>query len=356
MVTRKDIAERAQVSVSVVSRALNNSGYVNAKKREQILQIAEELGYHPNPVAMSLMTQRTKQILFYCKDMRNAFNIEVYRGMLAAAGQQDYMVVVNGTLDFRKVKGIMADGLILPNETIAGLYLEATGKNYHLPVVAATYGDSISFSRSMPVIECNMWDGMNKMLDYLWEKGHRRIALVTPYPMDSTSARSLAWCSFMKERGGSHWKDYFFEVNKENLKQDIRSYGLMEEIQWGAPLIEETYFEKGELTAELFKERQSKATAAVCFNDEMALGFCKRMRKLGYRIPQDVSVAGIDGAYARKYADQKLTSLAVNPERQGQKCVEVLLDMIQGKKIRYVSKIPMKILEGETVRDLYERR
>ena len=161
MVTRKDIAERAQVSVSVVSRALNNSGYVNAKKREQILQIAEELGYHPNPVAMSLMTQRTKQILFYCKDMRNAFNIEVYRGMLAAAGQQDYMVVVNGTLDFRKVKGIMADGLILPNETIAGLYLEATGKNYHLPVVAATYGDSISFSRSMPVIECNMWDGMN---------------------------------------------------------------------------------------------------------------------------------------------------------------------------------------------------
>ena len=87
----------------------------------------------------------------------------------------------------------------------------------------------------------------------------------------------------------------------------------MEEIQWGAPLIEETYFEKGELAAELFKERQSKATAAVCFNDEMALGFCKRMRKLGYRIPQDVSVVGIDGAYARKYTDQKLTSLAVNP-------------------------------------------
>ena len=44
MVTRKDIAERAQVSVSVVSRALNNSGYVDAEKREQILKIADELG------------------------------------------------------------------------------------------------------------------------------------------------------------------------------------------------------------------------------------------------------------------------------------------------------------------------
>ena len=76
MVTRKDIAEQAGVSVSVVSRALNNSGYVESEKKARILQIAEELGYSPNPVAMSLASRRTKQILFYCKDLRNAFNIE----------------------------------------------------------------------------------------------------------------------------------------------------------------------------------------------------------------------------------------------------------------------------------------
>ena len=357
MVTRKDIAERAQVSVSVVSRALNNSGYVDAEKREQILKIADELGYHPSPVAMSLMTQRTKQILFYCKDMRNAFNIEVYRGMLAAAEQQGYMVVVNGNLDFRRVKGIMADGLILPNDTVAEVYLNTSGKNYHLPVVAATYGDLVSFSRSMPTIKCDMWEGMDKVLNYLWERGHRRIALVTPYIMEGTSARNLSWINFMKERmGENNWKDYFFGINSKSLGRDLSAYGFSEEMQWGNPLVEENFFEKGELAAEIFKERNSKATAVACFNDEMALGFCKRMRKLGYEIPKDVSVVGIDGAYARKYADQKLTSLAVNPEKQGRKCVEVLLNLIHGKKIHYVTKIPMKILEGETVRDLYERR
>lgn len=66
-VTRRDIAQKAGVSVSVVSRALNNSGYVDKEKKKRIIRIAEELGYHPNPVAVSLMKQRTKQLLFYCR-------------------------------------------------------------------------------------------------------------------------------------------------------------------------------------------------------------------------------------------------------------------------------------------------
>ena len=90
MITRKDIAERAGVSISVVSRALNNSGYVDAEKKRKILQIAKELDYHPNPVAMSLTSQRTKQILFYCRELENAFNIEMYEGMLEAANKRDY--------------------------------------------------------------------------------------------------------------------------------------------------------------------------------------------------------------------------------------------------------------------------
>jgi DNA-binding LacI/PurR family transcriptional regulator len=63
MVTRKDIANKVGVSVSVVSRALNNSGYVKQEKRKEILHIAEEMGYHPNPVAMSLQ-QKTDQADF----------------------------------------------------------------------------------------------------------------------------------------------------------------------------------------------------------------------------------------------------------------------------------------------------
>ena len=123
MVTRKDIAQKAGVSVSVVSRALNNSGYVDTEKKKKIVEVAEELGYHPNPVAMSLARQKTRQIMFYCRELENAFNIELYEGMIEAANKQNYVVVLHGKLDFESVKGMMIDGLILPSDFITDVYL-----------------------------------------------------------------------------------------------------------------------------------------------------------------------------------------------------------------------------------------
>ena len=64
-ITRKDIAEMAGVSVSVVSRALNNSGYVEQGKKQKILSLAKQYGYTPHPVAMTLQQVRSRQILFF---------------------------------------------------------------------------------------------------------------------------------------------------------------------------------------------------------------------------------------------------------------------------------------------------
>lgn len=338
--------------MSVVSRALNNSGYVEEKKRERILRIAKELGYHPNPVAMSLMSQRTKQILFYCKELKNAFNIELYEGMLEAAKKQDYMMVINGSVDFRNVRNIMADGIVLPNEAIAELYLDGVGKNYYLPVVVASYGRQVTFSRAIPRVDCDMWRGTEIMLQYLWDRGHQKIAMITSYDLDSDEARILVWKDFMKYELGDQMERYYFGINSKSLSMDRRVMDFPEEKGRGDIKIPENYFEKGELGAEIFHERQTDATAVLCFNDEMAMGFCKRLRKLGYRIPEDLSIASFDGVYCRRYSDKNLTTLAMNPRKQGSTCVEVLLDMINGRKFKYVSEIRPKLLEGDTVRDI----
>lgn len=356
MVTRKDIARKANVSVSVVSRALNNSGYVEAEKKQRILQIAEEMGYHPNPVAMSLASQRTKQILFYCKDLRNAFNIELYEGMMEAAQKQGYMVVVNGSLEFDQIRSMMVDGVIFPNESIAGVYIDDVGKNYYLPAVSASFENVNAkgkFSKSMPCINCDLWEGSERLFQYLWLRGHRRIALVTPYHMESqTDVRIVAWKSFTRYDLGERQKEYYIGINGEELPDEPRLQNFPEEQHIGDIRIADSFFEKGELAAEIFHERHLDATAVVCFNDETALGFMKGIKKLGYRIPEDVSVTGFDGVYARRYSQQTLTTLSMFPHKQGYKCVEVLLDMIQGKKVKYVTHIPVKILEGETVKDL----
>ncbi len=352
MVTRKDIAQKAGVSVSVVSRALNNSGYVDAEKKKKILKIAQELGFYPNPVAMSLMSRHTKQVLFYCRGMKDAFNIEMYEGMLDAADRRGYLVYVCGKLDFNSIRNTMVDGLILPNEDAAQQYLKDIGKNYYLPVVAASRGELYSFAKSIPVVECNLWEGTRTALQYLWDRGHCKIAMVSPYNINFRDARIIAWLEFMKSELGGQMKQYFFGIDKEGLAGDKRILKFPEEKYEESSCIQDSCFEKGMLAAQIFAERKSDATAVIGFNDEIILGFYKGLTQLGYQIPKDVSLVGINGVHSRKYADLSITSLGLNPRMMGEKCVELLIDIINGKKAKYVTHVPVNILEGESVRDL----
>ena len=138
-VTRKDIAELCEVSISVVSRALNNSGYVEESKRKKIIATAERLGYVPQPVAMSLQERRTKQLLYYCKDLNNEYYLDMYRGMCQAANERGYLVTVSGVMKFERIKDTMVDGIIMPNEDTTSYYMKKGGKNYYLPVVSASF-------------------------------------------------------------------------------------------------------------------------------------------------------------------------------------------------------------------------
>ena len=353
IITRKDIAEKAGVSVSVVSRALNNSGYVEAEKKKKILQIAEELGYSPNPVAMSLASRRTKQILFYCKDLKNAFNIETYEGMMEAAAKRNYMVMINGDIDFSQIKDLMVDGLIFPNEALTGSYLNSVGKNNYLPVVSMGFGNSVrgEFQKSVPVVESDLWKGTEELYQYLWIRNHRKIAMITPYPWGNDDSRIIRWKQCLKYELGERMREYYLGVCLAEFPDDSRVKSFPEEKRL-SEFVAENYFEKGEVAAEIYVEKHLDATAVMVFNDEMAMGFIKRITKLGYRIPEDLSVVSFDNVYCNRYSSRNLTTLALYPKKMGSKSVDVLLDMINGERTKYITHIPTKIIEGDTVRSL----
>lgn len=354
MVTRRDIAQRAGVSVSVVSRALNNSGYVEAEKRSRILTIAEELGYRPNPIAMSLMSSRTRQILFLCKDLKNAFNIELYGGMLEAARERDYLVILSGDIGFARLRKLMVDGIIFPNEATALDYLQTEGKNYFLPAVTAAYGAGATFPRAIPRVDCDLWEAMSHMLRYLRGRGHRRIALICPYDLKNPDARIRVWKDYSVREQKKDMERYFIGICRQCMPGDERVLQFEEE--QGSPdslqFIPEHFFEKGMLAADVFAERGLNATVVCCFNDEMALGFCKRIQQLRYRIPEDISVAGVDGTFCQRYISKRLTTIALNAGLQGRRCIEVLLQVIAGERFRYCTSIPTTLVGGDTVRDM----
>ncbi|MDR2070507.1 MAG: LacI family DNA-binding transcriptional regulator [Treponema sp.] len=78
MANRKDVAKRANVSITVVSRVMSKRGYVSKEKREAVLRAAEELNYRPSPVARSLQNGRTRQIFFYRGNLRaSAYKIVI---------------------------------------------------------------------------------------------------------------------------------------------------------------------------------------------------------------------------------------------------------------------------------------
>ena len=154
-ITRKDIAERLGVSVSVVSRALNNSGYVKKEIRESILSLAEQLHYIPNPIAMTLQQRKTRQIMFVCKDLHNSFNIDLYYGMLSIAEKRGYMVFLNGKLDFQLFRETLIDGIILANNMAAYEYDRQCGKTI---TCLRSARDSATITRCQK--QCLSWSGI----------------------------------------------------------------------------------------------------------------------------------------------------------------------------------------------------
>lgn len=351
-VTRKDIAELAGVSVSVVSRALNNSGYVKKEVKEQIIQIAEELHYIPNPVAMSLQKRRTRQILFYCKDLHNAFNIDLYNGMLREAKRRNYMVLLNGNLNFHRIRETMIDGIILQNESWAVEFDQICGKNYYLPAVIAGFGCRYHLEHSIPVVEWDLYQGMTMAIKYLWKKGHRQIAYATPYRFDSSDTRTVSWIHTMGLYARNQVADHYLEIGYcdplfEDRKSDFRSEKEAANVEF-----EDAFFRDGLIAAKQLLEKKLDVTAIICFNDELAYGMMQELQRNGYRIPDDFSIISFDGSYRRRYVYPELTCISNRPEYHGELLARTLIDSIEDKPYHYVTRIPSVLMEGGTVRDL----
>lgn len=338
MVTRKDVADRAHVSVTAVSRVLNNSGYVAKEKKEAVLKAAEDLGYRPNLIAMSLRRQRTGQILFYCRDLGNFFNIELYSGMMEYARRVGYMIVMSGTFDFEQINTMMIDGVILPNQEIANRYEKLGKQRSGLPVVAASYGVALVSQRDIPYIDCDVYVAMENALDYLNRKGHERIAFATPYTI------------FDPVGGGRHIA--YLNRMRPIFGKDLEKYILDGYFKGGDAFQQEDFFTEGKHAASDFIRRGLDATAIVCFNDNLALGMLKQFQDMGVCVPEAVSIVGIDGTNIRRYVTPALTSVDLSTSRQGAECVRVLLDMIEGGHVRSVTSVPIGLIEGESVRDL----
>ena len=337
MITRKDVAEKANVSVTIVSRVLNNSGYVAKEKREAVIRAAKELNYQPNPVAVSLKKNRTRQILFYVSDLSNYFYMELYQGMMAYALTKDYLIVMSGELNPSQIGRIMIDGMILPNEFYS---TDAFTQAFHVPVVVASHGKQTN--PKFTNVDADTAVAMAKAIDYLRSKGHTRIAYAAKFRTDYSDARHQAFCKLMSPFYDGHVMSYVMGRKEEELETGVINY-----------------FESGRHAARFFIDQKVDATAIISFNDDVAIGLMSEFYRHGIYVPDDVSVIGIDGQLEGMYSSPPLTSVSLNPYEQGRKCAEILIQQIEMKRSQQpydhkpqTFEVSIELIERSSVKDI----
>ncbi len=304
IVTRKNVAERANVSVTVVSRVTNNNGYVADDKRKRVEKVIEELGYSANLIARGLKTNETKQILFYAPELSNPFYVELYQGMEDYAEKHGYTIVVSSHYDDDMIYQRKMDGMIL---SAISKKQQAEFLKLKVPVVVTNYsGETLE----IPSVGIDMMGGARKAVGYLCESNHKRIGFITNISTHQEQ-RYLGYLQGLKER---------------NIQPDP-NWVLFENSRG-------TAFDQGFNAAHRLLELKLDVTAIFVFNDAMAIGVIAALAERGIRVPEDLSIIGFDDILQAQYTCPPLTTIHIPKYEQGEESARMLIRKIKGKEVR----------------------
>lgn len=241
---------------------------------------------------------------------------------------------------------MMTDGIVIQNEHFAERFVRYCGRNYNIPAVTISYGDLPSLDKSIPSVEWDLLSGMEYGISYLRKRGHRHIAYASPYSIDHDDGRTKAWKLCMEPMLGENLLQYFFQATAEYVGGDP---GDAEDL---ADVLEEDYYARGKTAADEFLARHCNASAVICFNDDFAIGFVSQLQRAGKSVPEDVSVLSFDGTMRREMTSPVLTSITAGPRNIGSSLANLLMDRIEGKRIKYRTRQRSYVAEGESVRVL----
>lgn len=299
-----DVARRSRVSVATVSRAFNAPGIVSESVRERVLKAARDLGYTPNAAAKALRLQRTHIVGAIVPTLNYAIfasMLNAFQERLARAGHMLFLATTgfdNRTL-FEPARQLIergAEALLIVGR-IDDPALTAYLLKQRIPVVT-TY--SYLAGHPIPSIGFDNYAASRELIGYLLGLGHRHLAMVTAHTEgnDRQEARVEAFRDALAEAG-------------HRLKPIIieRTHAIVE----GASALRE------------IRDRHPEVTAIVCNSDVLAIGALAEAKRLGLRVPGDLSVTGHDDQEAAALTVPPLTTIAVPAEAMGVRAAEAIL-------------------------------
>ncbi len=310
-VTIKDVALRADVSVSTVSLVVGGSTRVAAKTRRKVLAAIDELEYVPNEYAASLRKSKRDVFAAVIPDLNNPYYIGIVRGLRERCTKHGIVLHISETLhdfevekaELRFLRGVQTSGYAFVG-TVLDDELIATLTHCKIVSVDKVYG----FADQYPQVLINNRHCTYQATAYLISKGCSNIWYITP------PART-----------------YGLEERLDGYRSALKDAGLDGEghvcVSYDGQM---NMMEAGYIQANLILSK-AKPDALLAASDLYAIGAMRAVRDKGLRIPEDVSVIGFDNTDYGRYYQPSLTSFSLPLVRMGEMAFEFLNGDLDGK-------------------------
>lgn len=302
MVSIKEVAKLAGVSIATVSRTINNKDRVSPQTRERVRKAIEATGYSPNTLAQNFRRGRTNFIMVVLPFIGDPFFSGVVRGIHAVARQKGYSVLFSEA----RMNSISADEFtsLLVSRQADGMILLASMPSFG-PEILSARGD-----KPLPiVVGC--------------EAIHPQMRHLPSVHIDNVAAAREA-TAYLIAHG--HERIGFMAGEKTSLLTKDREAGYRAAMKAAKLAVHEGWIVEGRLTIEgavkatrSLLNHSAPPTAIFCANDEMAIGALHEIRAAGLRVPQDLSVIGFDDIRYAQFVDPPLTTVRQPAEEIGEK-------------------------------------
>ncbi len=320
----RDVAKMANVSVTTVSRVLNNTGYVNIKTRNKVLQVIKELDYHPNEMARAFSRQKSYLIGLIIPNAAHPFFSEIIRNVELCAYKNGYKILVcNSLMNVDKeveyidmLKQHQVDGIIMASQTMD----VENYKNLNLPIVAIER----KISDSIPYVSSDNYTGGVMATEYLIESGCKKLIHISGNLKIEMKAndRCLGFEDVCKKRNIPY---NIFEVE--------------------ASLIEN--FNYDDVVQKILLENPD-ADGVFASADLIAAAVIRACSQLGRKIPKDMKVVGFDDTIIASIMQPPITSVRQPIESICSYAVNSILNQIEGKIVPNKTELPVTLIKRRT--------
>lgn len=319
--TLRDVAKRAGVAASTVSRVFSEPGRISPGTTAAVFEAARELGYMEHSRGGAERQSRPNAVALLVPDITNPFYFDIIHGtqeQLKAAG---YIQLLVDTEESEDVEAAALESLSFSSR---GVILAASRLSTEALTKAATRVPLVAMNRNdagVPTVLIDTTVGIHQAFQHLVSLDHKSIAFI--------SGPAKSW--------SNQWRWLAFEeAAEEHGVQAIRLGPYAPKPTSGAAAADAM------LT--------SRATACIAFNDLLAIGMLRRFRTRGVRVPADLSIIGCDDIFGADFCNPPLTTITAPIEQAGRVATTMLLNQLNADlpTVRQVAQLPTHLTVRES--------